>query len=345
MLCSLEGKTHRKPPVSWVVRRERCPFVLMRAKQLLAKRLSERGYGPATAVLSAFATADALLASVPPPLAASTIRAAAGMISGQAITTLVSAEVAKLIHGVMKTMLLTRLATSLMITAAIGVAGLGIGPLMETLSASGAAGQPAAATQPAKIEPLIVKRERPVEETLKDANGDLLHVAPSRIGTTRLRHGRYVPSVAFSPDGKELASSSYDGTIRFWDPETGKELHRFSKHIKNPGLIAFLTGGKELLVIQANEHDDKGRAETWDVTTGKLLRTLKTDLVRRSEAHRVAVSSRGDQIVFVYDRSVEIVDAQSKRPAMAVAVGGVRRLRTYRCRPMDNGYLLGLCSI
>lgn len=38
-------------------------------------------------------------------------------------------------------------------------------------------------------------------------------------------HTRMVHSVAWSPDGKRLASGSSDGTVRVWDAATGTEVH------------------------------------------------------------------------------------------------------------------------
>jgi COMPASS component SWD3 len=37
-------------------------------------------------------------------------------------------------------------------------------------------------------------------------------------------HTDWVNSVAFSPDGKLLASGSADGTIKLWDVATGQEV-------------------------------------------------------------------------------------------------------------------------
>ena len=37
-----------------------------------------------------------------------------------------------------------------------------------------------------------------------------------------LPHSHDVLSLAFRPDGKQLVSSTLDGTLTFWDPQEGK---------------------------------------------------------------------------------------------------------------------------
>jgi len=41
---------------------------------------------------------------------------------------------------------------------------------------------------------------------------------------TLVGHSNFVYGVAFSPDGKHLATASADGTAKVWDAESGKEL-------------------------------------------------------------------------------------------------------------------------
>lgn len=41
-------------------------------------------------------------------------------------------------------------------------------------------------------------------------------------------HTQQVISVVFSPDGNQILTGSWDGTVRRWDTKTGKEIQRFS---------------------------------------------------------------------------------------------------------------------
>jgi WD40 repeat protein len=70
------------------------------------------------------------------------------------------------------------------------------------------------------------------------ADGKLRHVLPG--------HDDVVACVAFRADGKQLASASYDRTVRTWDVESAKLLATFTHHSDFAHAVAFSTDGKGL---------------------------------------------------------------------------------------------------
>ena len=52
-------------------------------------------------------------------------------------------------------------------------------------------------------------------------------------------HTDTIGSLAFSPDGKLLASGSYDGTIRLWDVPSRKEVNKLTGHKGRVTTVAF----------------------------------------------------------------------------------------------------------
>jgi WD40 repeat protein len=81
-------------------------------------------------------------------------------------------------------------------------------------------------------------------------------------------HQRGVTSLAFSPDGKTLASGNPFEQHRLWDVAAGKLLHEFEEGEGGLGL-AFSPDGKLLATGSMN-----GAVRLWEVGTGKLLRCL-----------------------------------------------------------------------
>jgi WD40 repeat protein len=84
--------------------------------------------------------------------------------------------------------------------------------------------------------------------------------------------GASVLSVAFSPDGKLLASAADDKTIRLGDVNTGRQIRVLTGHRLRVNLISFSPDGRYL----ASASDDR-TVRIWEVNTGHELAKLDHD--------------------------------------------------------------------
>jgi WD40 repeat protein len=79
--------------------------------------------------------------------------------------------------------------------------------------------------------------------------------------------------VAFSPDGRRLASASSDGTIRFWDAtplrgDEGQEALTFTRHTDEVRSVAFSPDGSHGQRVASAGTD--GLVKVWDARTGRV---------------------------------------------------------------------------
>lgn len=87
-------------------------------------------------------------------------------------------------------------------------------------------------------------------------------------------HTDMIPSAAFSPDGKLVASASWDETFRIWSAETGECLHTIGPSGAQNWVAAFSPSGEHVLLSGGGGRDKPSPLALYNTTTGEEVSRL-----------------------------------------------------------------------
>jgi eukaryotic-like serine/threonine-protein kinase len=131
------------------------------------------------------------------------------------------------------------------------------------------------------------------------------HQAPRLVRQFRSNDNSFTAAVAFSPDGKVLATALADNTVQLWDPATADPIGLPMTHPDRVSSMAFSPDSKTLLTGCTDK-----MTRLWDVTTG---RPIDPPFAHGSSVNRVAFGPDGRTVLTASsDGRVQLWDVTSR---------------------------------
>ena len=114
-------------------------------------------------------------------------------------------------------------------------------------------------------------------------------------------HSQQIRGIAWSPDGKHIASASYDNTVRVWEVTEGGHVYVYLGHFSAVYTVAWSPNGK---FIASAGYDQT--VQVWDPTSGYSIYTY---LGHKSTVRGVVWSPDSKRIASGDENSVQVWDA------------------------------------
>lgn len=159
-------------------------------------------------------------------------------------------------------------------------------------------------------------------------------------------HTGSINSVAFSPDGKLVATGSADSTVKLWDVETGIQVASLPSHFDS--VVTFAPNGQLLAT-----GDSEGLIKLWSVVSGTELRSFK---IGEFAINSIAFSPNGKLLASGTLNGTKVLDVVTgallasldreansvafSRDGRILAIGGGLSDPTIRLWDVENGKLL-----
>jgi WD40 repeat protein len=113
-------------------------------------------------------------------------------------------------------------------------------------------------------------------------------------------HANAINTIAFSPDGKVLATGSHDTTIKLWDVKTGIQFRTLRGHTQTVSSITFDQSGTKLFSGSLD-----GTIKMWDLNTGRNVRVFSQpasiNTIALSPDGRILASGGWDHTIALWD--------------------------------------------